>query len=1058
MRKVLFLLLVLVYTAGAMAAPVRYMPVVRIQPNGDTLHCFVSGDEFYHRLHDADGFTIVQDSESGQYVYAEPDHQVPTGMRPTQLVPGRDNPALAGLSPNLVPSREVLNQLHGGWDVPEKYRPAQPKTGGRNHGVLNNIVIFIRFSDETVCTTTPMDSIDAMFNDSAANAVSMYRYFQAASYNNLRIVTHYYPNPSGGTVLSYQDSHPRGYFQPYVAYSNPNGYTTENQRRSREFTLLENAVNWINANNPVDSTLDLDMDNDGLVDNICFLVSGTFTGWSDMLWPHKWSLWDRNVYINGKRVYTYNFQLTGSGEHYFSVSTFCHEMTHTLGAPDIYHYNNYTSVSPGGSWDLMNSNMTPPQQTNSFFKYYYLNWFDSIPVIEDSGTYTLSSLGSGPNNAVRIASADPHQWYILEYRNYNDPFDSSIPGRGLLIWRYNDNPIADNAAFNNSDTAHQLWLFRPNSSNDITDGSVSQAGFGVSGRYSFNATSNPHPYLCDGTPDTTFSITDIHVNGPSYQTVSFTFTPHVHYSCGRIADYPYSQGFETGSTGCWTAISQNTSNSDNMGVIDASSGNYPHSGNYLFRFSSYHSADNYNQYLISPRLQHLNSLRLRFYYRRSVDASEHFCVKYSTTSPSPESFTATLASVSVNSGGWQLCDLTLPAEAKYVAINYCSNYQYYLYIDDIELRDTLTNDTLVRDTAYIYIQDTLTHVFHDTVFVLVHDTLTHVYADTIFSYHTDTISFTPVDTIVIYTYDTILYTPQKHEVMVVPNEALRGKASGSGHFLHGTKLQIAAIPNPGYHFSFWMDGNTENPRTITVYDDLLYSAFFSEKDAGTETKSIIYIHDTLIVRDTFWTTRYDTITVFLHDTTWLSRYDTLYLTVRDTFWISNPVHDTVILTVHETYYNDTITYYPLTVLSADTTMGLVAGSGQFPLHTPVQLGAVPLPGYHFVRWSDNSTDNPKTVTVEPGAVFTGYFAVGDPVSVEPPVLPSQIKVFTVDSRIVVQAPANLPIFIYNVQGQRMSTFGTFPYNTVVNRASAPLPTGVYLVQMGTFPTQKVIVK
>lgn len=1058
MRKVFFLLIGLICYAVSMAAPVKNMPVLRIQPNGDTLYCFVTGDEFYHRLHDAEGFTIIQDSASGQYVYAVRDDQAPLGMRPTSLVPGRDNPASAGLTPNLVPSNETLSRLHAAWEVPEQYRPPQPKTSGPNHGILNNIVIFIRFSDETVCTTEPISTINAMFNDSTVNAESMFNYFWHTSYNKIRILTRYYPQPSGSTILSYQDNHPRSYYKPYNVSTNPNGYSGDDERRSREFTLLQNAVGWINTYYPVDTLLNLDMDNDGCVDNICFLVSGTYTGWSDLLWPHKWSLYDRNVYINGKRVYTFNLQLTGSGESYFNVSTFCHEMTHTLGAPDIYHYNNYTSVSPGGSWDLMNSNMTPPQQSNSLFKRVYLNWFDSIPIIEDSGTYTLHSLGSGPNHAVRIASSNPHQWYILEYRNTSDTFDSSIPGRGLLIWRYNDLANASNSDFDFYNTPHQLWLFRPNSTIDTVNGSLSQAAFGVPGRYTFNAYSNPHPYLCDGTPDTSFSITDIHVQGPTYQTVSFTFTPHVQYNCGRIASYPYAQGFEDGSDGCWAAVSNNTSNRDGMGVIEMQGSLPPHSGNYQFRFSSYYSANDYNQYLISPRLQHTNPLRFRFFYRRSHSATEHFSVKYSSTTASPEAFTATLASVSVASAGWQLCDLVLPADAKYVAINYFSNYQYYLLVDDIELRDTLVTDSIVRDTAYIHVHDTLTRVFYDTLTVLVHDTVTHITHDTIYSYLTDTLSFTPVDTIVVFTYDTIIYSPDRHEVVVVPNEEHRGKASGSGHFLHGTPLQIAAIPNPGYHFVHWMDGNIDNPRTITVYDDLLYSAFFSEKEGGSNAKSVIYIHDTLTLRDTLWLTRRDTVTLYLHDTLWLSQRDTLYLTLRDTLWIPNPLHDTVIVPVRENFFYDTITYYPLTVRSSNTAMGLVAGSGQFPLHTPVQLGAVPLPGYHFVKWSDNTTDNPKTVTVEPGAEYTGIFAVGDPVSVQPPVLPSSVKVFSLHSRIVVQAPANLPVFVYNVQGRQIAAFGTAPHTSVVNRATAPLPDGIYLVQVAGFPTQKIIVK
>ena len=344
MRKLLFLLFV-VLSSAAMSAPVWNKPVTIVQPNGDTLQCFVSGDEFFHRLHDADGYTIVRNTTTGEYVYAT---LVEGDLAPTTLLVGHNDPQSAGLTANLMPDALHLKQLHDAWKVPEKYLPPAPKTSGRNHGTMNNVVIFIRFSDETTCTSSSFSTINSMFNDSTAGAVSMYNYFWHSSYHNLRIITQYYPTPSGSTVLSYQDDHPRSYYEPFNAVTNPNGYTNNTVRVQREFTLLESAVNWVNTNSPVPSNINIDMDNDNYVDNICFVVSGTYTGWNDLLWPHKWSLYDRYVYLNGKRVYTFNLQLAGSGSHYFSVSTFCHEMTHTLGAPDIYHYNNYTEVSPGG--------------------------------------------------------------------------------------------------------------------------------------------------------------------------------------------------------------------------------------------------------------------------------------------------------------------------------------------------------------------------------------------------------------------------------------------------------------------------------------------------------------------------------------------------------------------------------------------------------------------------------------------------------------------------------------------------------------------------------------
>ena len=177
----------------------------------------------------------MQDPVTGQYVYAA---LAEGDLVPTTFVAGKDNPGAAGLRPNLVPDAKHLKRLHDAWTVPEEYLPPTPKTSGANHGTMNNVVIFIRFSNETSCTSNTFSSIDAMFNDSTAGAVSMFNYFWRTSYHNLRIITQYYPAPSGNTVLSYQDSHPRSYYMPYNATTNPNGYSGDTERRQREFTLL----------------------------------------------------------------------------------------------------------------------------------------------------------------------------------------------------------------------------------------------------------------------------------------------------------------------------------------------------------------------------------------------------------------------------------------------------------------------------------------------------------------------------------------------------------------------------------------------------------------------------------------------------------------------------------------------------------------------------------------------------------------------------------------------------------------------------------------------------
>ena len=166
-------------------------------------------------------------------------------------------------------------------------------------------------------------------------AVSMRSYFRAASYGAIEIPTTFYPGHNGETIISYQDTYPRRYFQPYNATTNPDGYQDEN-RAEREFALLERAVNYVNANYPVPADLNIDYDNNGLVDNVCFIVRGDVGDWSSLLWPHQWSLYDREVFINEKRVWTFNFQLADASG-YFNTPTMCHEMNHSLGAPDLYH-------------------------------------------------------------------------------------------------------------------------------------------------------------------------------------------------------------------------------------------------------------------------------------------------------------------------------------------------------------------------------------------------------------------------------------------------------------------------------------------------------------------------------------------------------------------------------------------------------------------------------------------------------------------------------------------------------------------------------------------------
>ena len=65
----------------------------------------------------------------------------------------------------------------------------------------------------------------------------------------------------------------------------------------------------------------------------------------------------------------------------------------------------------------------------------------------------------------------------------------------------------------------------------------------------------------------------------------------------------------------------------------------------------------------------------------------------------------------------------------------------------------------------------------------------------------------------------------------------------------------------------------------------------------------------------------------------------------------------------------------ITALSADTTMGTVAGVPATPLFEgdQITLTATPRPGYMFSHWQDYDTSNPRTIVLTGDAVYKAYF-------------------------------------------------------------------------------------
>ena len=71
-----------------------------------------------------------------------------------------------------------------------------------------------------------------------------------------------------------------------------------------------------------------------------------------------------------------------------------------------------------------------------------------------------------------------------------------------------------------------------------------------------------------------------------------------------------------------------------------------------------------------------------------------------------------------------------------------------------------------------------------------------------------------------------------YTVTLALNNNSYGSVMGAGEYAEGAKATLIAIPATGYKFENWNDGNTENPRIITISANVSYVANFEQSSSG----------------------------------------------------------------------------------------------------------------------------------------------------------------------------------------------------------------------------------
>lgn len=203
---------------------------------------------------------------------------------------------------------------------------------------------------------------------------------------------------------------------------------------------------------------------------------------------------------------------------------------------------------------------------------------------------------------------------------------------------------------------------------------------------------------------------------------------------------------------------------------------------------------------------------------------------------------------------------------------------------------------------------------------------------------------------------------------VDPVEA--GTVSGGGTYEEGTVVTLAATANPGYTFDHWNDGSTQNPRTITVSNNMSFTAYFNHNSYTIMVVANPSNAGTVSGGGAYYYGDHATLTATAY-----SGYD--FVGWSDG---SNENPHQVLVTGNATYTatfsQGSATYYTVSAYVSPAGSGTVTGTGTYQAGATCTLTATANVGYSFEHWNDGSTQNPRTVTVNNNMSFTAYFTAG----------------------------------------------------------------------------------
>ena len=489
----------------ALAAPVNGKVFTVRQPDGSVLSVRVYGDEFYRRMADFDGYTLVRDPETGWVCYAR--EAAGGDVESTGIAARAGEKAPAGLTRDARPDpdwldREVARKrARRGQAAAGRLPSPPPPTTGTRLGLC--IIIDFPETPGTFTREQIADFCNQAGYTGNGNNGSVRDFFLDVSDGKLDFSHEVYGY--------HRAAHPRSY------------YDGPDKESYGAAMLIAEALEALKGQ--IDFTR-FDLNSDGVIDAISAFYAGDAPPENNYaLWPHMANFTQtvplQSFSAQGKSAGDYQMTNIGSS---LVIGTFCHECGHMV-CKYVDYYDTRQNPTGNGldTWCLMSAGNQAAEEKNPTPPQPYLRWKSGwlTPTAPVNGANTLPCSLKNALLLTKPGSGGKEHYLLAGFRNTGRM--GGYAGSGLAVFHIDENKDGNVEPERTQEKHYEAALVQADGRNDLetAEGRANAEDLFYSGNNTaLNASTTPHSNWWDGSAS---GVVLSAIGAAGGESVTFTF-------------------------------------------------------------------------------------------------------------------------------------------------------------------------------------------------------------------------------------------------------------------------------------------------------------------------------------------------------------------------------------------------------------------------------------------------------------------------------------------------------------------------------------------------------